>query len=133
MLKRLLVFFLSVIAGYVTMVAALVLVLEVMLGGVSYHNTPVPKLLLAGVLTAGCAVAGGAVAARVFQRPWLPPAIGMAVLATIETTYLIRAGRLPGPMWFDMVALALQISGILVGACLVMLRMKQTESRPATP
>ncbi len=108
-------FLLAVVAGYATMVLLISLVQEGIFGGVTYQETPFPQLLIAGLLTTASAVAGGAVAAGVFGKPYYPPSLAIGGLVVLETTYMILAGQLPGPVWFDMLAGGSLLTGILVG------------------
>jgi len=86
MIKRVVMFLVAVVAGYVTLALLTVVVQERMFGGVSYAKTPLPQLLVAGVLTTVCSAAGGAVGAWVFGQPWFPPALAMCGLVVLETT-----------------------------------------------
>jgi len=51
MIKRIAVFLLAVLAGYLVMVLLITVVQELIFGGVSFQTTPMPQLLAAGVLT----------------------------------------------------------------------------------
>ena len=128
MIKRIAVFLLAVLAGYLVMVLLITVVQELIFGGVSFQTTPMPQLLAAGVLTCFSAVAGGAVAARIFGRPWNPPAWAMCGLVVLETAYMTSAGKLDGPLWFDIMAAGSLVVGILVGAYAI-----QYLRRTATP
>ncbi len=106
----------GVVAGYAVMVLLITLVQEVIFGGVSYYDSPLRELVVAGLLTTLSAVAGGALAAWISSpRPMLPPLI-MSLLVVVETTYLTLQGDLEGPLWFDIVAAASLIVGLLAGA-----------------
>ena len=131
MTQRLAIFLLATVAGYAAMFLLITVVQELMFGGVSYQKTPLPQLLVAGVLTALSAVAGGAVAASVFGKPWYPPALAVCGLVVLETTYMILANRLDGPLWFDVMASGSLVIGILAGAWVVQ-RLKQSVALPAT-
>ncbi len=119
MIKRISRFLLAVVAGYGTMFLFIVLVQEGMFGGVSYYRTAVLQLLVAGILTTASTAAGGAVAAWVFGGPFFPPALAICALVVLESTYMILAGRLEGPVWFDVTAAGSLLIGILVGALAV--------------
>lgn len=119
MIKRIAIYLLAVLAGYIVMVLLITVVQELIFGGVSYQTTPMPQLLIVGVLTAFSAVAGGAVAAKIFGNPWYTPALAMCGLIILETTYMTSAGKLDGPLWFDIAAASSLVVGILVGAYLV--------------
>ncbi len=122
MIGRIGKFLLAVVAGYATMFLLILAVQEGMFGGVSFYTTAVPQLLLAGALTTASAVAGGAVAAWSFGRPFFPPAFAMCGLVVLETTYMILAGRLEGPLWFDVTAAGSLLFGILLGALVIQRR-----------
>lgn len=119
MVQRIGMFLLAVVAGYAMMILLIVLVQEGIFGGVTYQETPLPQLLVAGVLTTASAVAGGAVAARVFGKPFFPPALAMCGLVVLESTYMIGSGRMPGPLWFDIMAASGLLVGILLGAFVI--------------
>lgn len=119
MIQRIGKFFLAVVAGYATMILLIFAVQEGMFGGVTYQETPPPQLLIAGVLTCASALAGGMVAALVFANPFFPPALAMCGLVILESTYMILSGRMPGPLWFDVLAASGLLFGILLGAFLV--------------
>ena len=55
----------------------------------------------------------------------------MSVLVVTETTYLTLSGGFSGPLWFDIVASASLIAGILLGAELVRRRPGHTAVAPA--
>ena len=119
MIARIGMFLLALVAGYATMIICIFIVQEGMFGGVTYQKTPLPQLLVAGILTSASALVGGAVGAWVFGKPFFPPALAMCGLVVLETTYMIAAGRLPGPLWFDVAAASGLLFGILLGAFLV--------------
>ena len=100
----------------------IVLVQEGMFGGVTYSKTPLPQLLVAGFLTSGSAVAGGAVAVWCFGKPFFPPAIAICGLVVLETTYMIGAQRLDGPVWFDVMAAGSLLIGLMLGAFVIQRR-----------
>ena len=75
------------------------------------------------------AVAGGAVAARVFGKPWFLPALTLCALVVLETTYMTLASRLEGPLWFDIMAAGSLLFGISLGAYAVQ-RLQQSASSP---
>lgn len=129
MFRQFFKFLLATVAGYFVMILLITIVQEFMFGGVSYQTTPLPQLLAAGFLTTASAVAGGAAAAGVFGKPWFPPALAICGLVVLETAYMISAGRLDGPLWFDIAAAGSLVFGILVGAAVIQ-RWKQTVSTP---
>lgn len=126
MIKRIGWFLLALIAGYAAMNIGIFGVQEGLFGGVTFQETPLPQLLIAGLLTTACAVLGGAVAASIFRKPFFPPALGMCGLVIAESTYMIGSGRMPGPLWFDVMAATSLVFGILLGAFL----FQMWEKRP---
>lgn len=106
---------LAVLGGYVTMFLLILAAQEGLFGGVSYRTTPLPQLLVAGALTNAAAVVGGAVAARIYGKPWFLPALCICGLVVSETTYMILANRLDGPVWFDGLAAGSLLVGLLIG------------------
>lgn len=104
------------VVGYVLLVLLSTVVQEVWLGGVSYRTASLELLLLAGTFTSmGAGVAGFATAAiagrRVFAHT-LPICLAIAT----ETTVLYRTGRVDGPLWFEALAAAGLIGGVILGA-----------------
>ena len=76
-------------------------------------------------------MAGGAVAALSFGKPYFPPALAICGLVGLETTYMILAGRLEGPIWFDVMAGGSLLFGILLGAYTIQ-RLKPIASPSAS-
>lgn len=109
-------FLLAVVIGYTAMILVIFAAQEGLFGGIVYGTTPLPQLLVAGALTFVGAVVGGAVAARIFGRPWFPPAMFLCGLVVLETTYMISTRRLDGPLWFDVLAASSLLVGLLLGA-----------------
>jgi hypothetical protein len=124
MIKRVAMFLLATVAGYIAMVILITVVQEGIFGGVRYQTTPLLQLLIAGVLTTASAVVGGAVAAWVFGKPWFLAGLGICGLVMLETTYMISTNQLDGPLWFDVMAAGSLVLGILVGVFVVQ-RLKQ--------
>ncbi len=118
MVKRIGMCLLALVAGYAVMFLLITIVQEGVFGGVVYGETPLTQLVLAGVLTMFSAVVGGWVAARVFGKPYFPPALIMCALVLLETVYMTLAGRLPGPVWFDFAASSSLVVGIILGVIL---------------
>ena len=115
MFKQVAMFVLAVVAGYATMILGIFGAQEGLFGGVTWQDTPLPQLLVAGVLTTASAVMGGAVAAWVYGQPFYPPVLLMCGLVVAETIYMTLAGRLPGPLWFDAAASGSLVFGMLLG------------------
>ena len=131
MFQRVKVFLLAVVAGHATLILLITVVQEGIFGGVSYYTTPLPQLLVAGVLTTAGAVAGGAVAAWFFGKPYFPPALAMCGLIVLETTYMILSNRAEGPLWFDIMPAVSLLIGILLGAYAVQ-QLRQKRLGPGT-
>jgi hypothetical protein len=100
------------------MVILITLVQEKWFGGVSYHKSSRPVLFVAGLLTFVSAVMGGLVAAWISGNYFLVPGIVMSLAIVTETTFLIRKGKVDGPLWFDISAAGSLIVGILLGVYL---------------
>ena len=130
MIKRVVMFLLAVVAGYVTLALLTAVVQEGMFGGVSYAKTPLPLLLVAGVLTTACSAAGGAAAAWIVGKPWFPPALAMCGLVVLETTYLMLTDGVEGPLWFAIMGPGTHLIGIPLGAYVIR-RWQQSASSPA--
>lgn len=103
--------------GYAAMGGLITLVQENWLGGVSYHTSSLTVLAVGGFFAFLSAVAGGFIASLIApHRPaWV--GIAMCALAVAETTWLIRAGRTDGPLWFDVAAAGSLLAGMMLGAC----------------
>lgn len=109
------------VTGYVVMVLLITLVQEVIFGGVSYQESSTGVLVGAGLLTVGCAVVAGWIAATIAgHRPWLVAAI-MSLLVAAETTALVITGKVGGPLWFDALAALSLMAGLFAGAWLATL------------
>ena len=119
MIRRSLSLVATALMGYACMVLLIFVAQDLLFGGISYYDSPLYALAIGGILTALSAVVGGAIASRFFGRPGYPPALLMCCLVSLETTYLIRTGRLEGPLWFDVAAGASLVIGILAGVFIV--------------
>lgn len=109
---------LAVVLGYAVMVILLTIVQEGLFGGIEYGVTPWLSLGIAGGLSVLCGTGGGLVsAATAGRRPYLH-AGAMGVLVIIETTALLITRDATAPLWFDLLASASLIGGILAGAWL---------------
>ena len=105
----------AIVTGYAVMVAGAWLGQESVFPGTEY-GSPFLELLTVGVLTSVLAGTGGAVTAILApSRPYLH-LLPMAVLISIETIALYVTGRVTGPLWFELLAGASLIAGIVVGA-----------------
>jgi hypothetical protein len=105
----------AVATGYVLLVLLSTLVQEAWLGGVSYRDSSLKTLILAGIFTpvAG-AVAGFATATIARRRPFLH-ALPICLAIALETSVLYRTGRVDGPLWFEALAGATLIGGVVLG------------------
>lgn len=110
---------LGVVVGYAVMVVLITLVQEAWLGGVSYHESSVSELLLAGIGTFLSAVAGGAAGTAIAGSGTRAVGVGMSVVVVVETTALVATGKIGGPLWFDLGGSASLIVGIVIGTELV--------------
>lgn len=115
----------AVLVGYVTMVVLITLVQESWFGGVSLQKSSPGVLVAAGAGTFLAAVIGGAVAGLIARAHPQLHALAMCVLVCVETTYLVLTGRVGGPLWFDMMAAASLVVGIMAGATLYALRRQR--------
>jgi hypothetical protein len=114
---------LAIVAAYATLAIASTLVQETLLGGVSYINSPISILVLAGFLTPLCAVVSGGVAALVAGRLPYRHASVIALLVAMETAYLYTRHLVDGPFWFEASAGGALILGLYAGAYLAQKRV----------
>lgn len=106
----------AVAAGYVLLVVLSTLVQEFWLGGVSYRGSNLTTLIFAGIFTpVSGIIAGFATAAIARRRPFVH-ALPICLAIALETTVLYRTGRVDGPLWFEALAGATLIGGVLLGA-----------------
>jgi len=108
---------LSAILGYLSMGALITVVQEGIFGGVSYYDSSLLVLGIAGAGTVLSGTIGAYIASWVAKNGRLPSGI-MAVLVMIETVYLLSTGILSGPLWFELLAAASLVGGILLGGML---------------
>ncbi|MGB5295723.1 MAG: hypothetical protein WBP34_12290 [Thermoanaerobaculia bacterium] len=120
---------LGVIVGYLLMVLLITLVQEVWFGGVSFGKSPRAVLLIAGSLTFGAAVIGGMTATAIAGSKTRTVGVLMAGLVVIETTYLLAAGKIAGPLWFDLLGSGSLVAGILLGAEFLIRLQRRTNDR----
>lgn len=106
---------LAVVAGYAVLVLLSTLVQEAWLGGVSYRNSDLTTLILAGIFTPLCGVVAGFTAAAIARRRLLLHALPLALAIAVETTALYVTGRVDGPLWFETLAGASLAAGIGLG------------------
>jgi FtsH-binding integral membrane protein len=106
---------LAVICGYIVLVLLATLVQEFWLGGVSYRNSSNTNLVLAGVFTPLSAVVAGYVTASIARRWWIAHALPVCLAIAVVTTFLYRTRRVDGPWWFEALAGASLIGGVLLG------------------
>ena len=108
-------FLLAAVAGYAVMVLLITLVQEVIFGGVGYYESSLLVLLVAGGGTVLSGTVGGTLATWIAPNHSPISARIMGLLVVVETTYLMSAGILDGPVWFDVMASGTLILGILAG------------------
>ena len=77
---------LGVVVGYALMAILITLVQEAWFGGVAWGETPIGKLLLAGLLTCVAALVGGVVATLVARPAGRIAAVIAGFLVVVETT-----------------------------------------------
>lgn len=106
---------LAVLGGYAVLVLLATLVQEFWLGGVSYRVSSMTTLVLAGVFTPLSAVVAGFVTASIVRRQLIAHVLPICLAIAVETTFLYRAGRVDGPLWFEILAAASLIGGVLLG------------------
>ncbi len=108
----------AIVAGYIALLFLTTAVQEGLFGGVSFHQSTLPVLIVAGLLTPLAGVGAGYVTARLAgTRPYLH-VLPMSIAVAVETTFLYRSGRVDGPLWFEALAGAALIAGIVAGAAL---------------
>ncbi|MDX1396126.1 MAG: hypothetical protein R3195_17225 [Gemmatimonadota bacterium] len=106
----------GVIAGYATMVLLITLVQEAWFGGVGWYESSPGELTVAGFFTFLSAVAGGLVGTFVAGGRTTVVARVMCLLVVTETVVLTLNGTFDGPLWFDLLASASLLVGIVVGS-----------------
>lgn len=107
---------LAVAGGYAALVLLTYLVQESLLGGVSFRDSPLHTLLIAGILTPCAGGVAGYAAALVAGRWPVLHVVPICAAVAVETTALYATGRVDGPLWFEALAGAALIAGILAGA-----------------
>lgn len=110
---------LAVVAGYAVMVVLITLVQVTWLGGVTFGESSLRVLLLAGVGTFLAAMIGGVIASAISGWRRIAPLV-MCAVVIVETTTLVATGRIGGPLWFDLSGAASLLVGILLGAELLL-------------
>ena len=108
----------GLVIGYALMVVLIILVQEKWLGGVTYHGSSRRTIFLAGIFSFGAAVVGGLAAGLIaLDWAWVPGGL-MAAAIAVETAYLIRSGRVKGPLWFEISAAGSLVIGLGLGILL---------------
>ena len=119
------------VCGYAIMVVLITLVQETWFGGVSFGTTPPLKLALAGLFTCVAAGIGGALATAI-GGSGRTPCLLMCGLVVVETTVLISTGRVPGPLWFDLISAGSLLVAILIGAEVFLRMVRPLAQHPGT-
>lgn len=105
----------AIVLGEALLVILITLVQENLFGGVSWTETPLLPLGLAGLGTFVSAVVAGYMAQWVFKKRGFIPHIILTVLIVLETTYLLMNDKTTDPLWFDLLAAASLIAGVWLG------------------
>jgi len=105
----------AVVIGYAVLVLLSTLAQEGWLGGVSYHGSSLQTLILASVFTPMAAVIAGFVTAMIARKRVFIHALPICLGIAVETTLLYRTGGVDGPLWFEALAGATLIGGVLLG------------------
>ena len=121
----------GVIAGYATMVLLITLVQEAWFGGVGWYESSLGELAVAGFFTFLSAVAGGLVGTIVAGGRTTVVARVMCLLVVTETVALSLSGTLDGPLWFDVLASASLLVGIVLGSEAIRRRPTTRAEAPA--
>lgn len=106
----------AVAAGYILLVLLSTLVQEAWLGGVSYRDSSLKTLILAGIFTPVAGVIAGYATATIARRRPFLHALPICLAIAVETTVLYRTGKVDGPLWFEALAGATLIGGVILGA-----------------
>jgi len=114
-LTNVLRYVLAIVLGYAAMALLLFVVQDYTLGRPELGVTPFYLLLLVGVGSTLAAVAGGWLAGVIKKSKKLWPQVLMCLLIITESTYLMAEGITDNPIWFEMIASASLLLGILVG------------------
>jgi hypothetical protein len=108
----------AAVAGYVVLALTSQLVQGVWLGGVSYRDSSLQVLVLAGIFTPVCGLLAGFVVAKVGRQVGMQAAVAVSLMVAVETTYLYLTRRVDGPLWFEAGAGATVAIAVLLGAWL---------------
>jgi hypothetical protein len=108
----------AAVVGYLALALGSALVQEVWLGGVSYRQSSLRVLVLAGIFTPICGLLAGCVVAKIGRNVGMRAALVLTLLVALETTYLFLTARVNGPLWFEAGAGTSVAAGILIGAWL---------------
>jgi hypothetical protein len=105
----------GIVVGYAVFVAGTWIAQGVILGGVSYRNSSLAILIMAGILTPAAGVIGGLVTSAIAGvRPFLH-ILPMCLLIVLETSYLYSRGLVDGPLWFEAAAGGSLVVGAIIG------------------
>jgi hypothetical protein len=106
---------LSVIIGELGLVVLTTFVQEYIFRGISYTTSPLPVLIIGGLLTFLAAIGAGILSALPSGKALHMVPIILSLLVVLEMTYLISAGITGDPIWFDILAGFTLIAGICLG------------------
>lgn len=106
---------LAILLGEIALIILATVAQEVLFDGISYVKSSKTELLLGGFATFIAAVLSGLVARLVMKNPNYIVPLGISLLITAETTYLITAGKTGDPLFADVLAGLSLIAGIWIG------------------
>lgn len=106
---------LAILQGEVALIILATVAQEVLFDGINYVKSSKTELLLGGFATFIAAILSGFVARLVIKNSNYIVPLGISLLITAETTYLITAGKTGDPLFADMLAGLSLIVGIWIG------------------
>ncbi len=118
-MKKVLLILGAALAGQATLYAVLILVQEVIFGGISYYGSSLFDLVVGGFGSFLAAVASGVVAYLVVKGSTIIPHIIITLLLITESTWLIFYRGTEDPLWFDFVASGSLFVGLWLGVWLM--------------
>jgi len=106
---------LATVLGEVALVLLTTVAQEVIYNGISYRSSPMPDILIGGMLTVMAAVLSGVIASYIGGKENYWPHGFISILIIAEMTYLILSGLTKDPLWFDILAGLSLVTGVWVG------------------